>query len=159
MKSYNWIYKELVTNEDDLVGAIAYSLYKRHKIEYINQCVAETGEPPTDEQLAEFRRTSSSPTSLESYRHKADMLLSNLLSFATENIANEMQKQNKEVINNELIQLLKPIQDEIAKKKGVGQMIFEAFISVFGTVVVFILVGLLLKGYQLISSFTVTPTS
>lgn len=158
MGNYNWIYRELVENEDDFVGAIAYSLYKRHKIEYIHQCESETGNPPTDEQMAEFYRVSSSPTSLENYRNKADMLLSNLLHFATENIASEMQRQNKEVIYNELVALLDPIQTEIAKKKSWRYMASEAIISVFGTVIVFILVGLLLKGYQLISSFAITPT-
>lgn len=27
---YNFIYKELVTAEDDLVGLIAYGIYKKH---------------------------------------------------------------------------------------------------------------------------------
>lgn len=156
-KEYNWIYRELVENEDDFVGAIAYSLYKRHKIEYINQCVEVTGEPPTDEQLAEFYRTSCSPTSLDGYRHKADMLLSNLLHFATENIASEMQRQNKQVIYDELQALLIPIQAEIAKKKSKVQMVLEALTGAFGTIIIFILIGLLLKGYQWISSFNILP--
>lgn len=157
MSGYNWIYRELVESENDLVGAIAYSLYKRHKIEYINQCESETGNPPTNEQMAEFYRFSSSPTSLAGYRHKAEMILSSLLQFTTESIASDLQQQNKEVIYNELQTLLAPIQVEIAKKRSWRQILFEAVVSVIGTVVVFILVGLLLKGYQLISS--VTPTS
>ncbi len=156
-KDYSWIYKELVTSEDDFIGAIAYSLYKRHKIEYIKQCIDEIGESPTEEQLAEFYRTSCSPTSLENYRHKADRLLSNLLHFATENIASDMQKQNKQVIHDELVELLKPIQEEIAKKKGFKQLFIEAMVSVFGAIVVIVLVGFLLRGYQWISSFDVIP--
>lgn len=156
-KEYNWVYRKLVESENDLVGAIAYSLYKRHKIEYISQYQSETNNPPTDEQLAEFHRISSSQTSLDHYRHQADMLLSNLLHFATENIASEMQQQQKEVIHNELAQLLKPIQAEIAKRKSFKAMAFEAMISVFGTIVVIVLVGFLLKGYQWISSFNPTP--
>lgn len=157
MGGYNWIYRELVESEDDLVGAVAYSLYKRHKIEYIQQCEQETGDMPTPEQMVEFHRISSSQTSLDHYRHQADMLLSNLLHFATENIASEMQKQQKEVIYKELQALLAPIQTEIAKKKSWRYKASEAIISVFGTVIVFVLVGLLLKGYQLISSVTPTP--
>lgn len=151
-KAYNWIYRELVENEDDVVGAIAYSLYKRHKIEYIYQCEQETGAPPTSEQLAEFHRISSSQTSLDHYRYQADMLLSNLLNFATENIASEMQRQQKEVIYNEIQRLLDPIQAEIAKKKNWTQLALDAVVSVIGTIVVIILVGFLLKGYQWIAS-------
>lgn len=157
MSGYNWIYQELVKSEDDLVGAIAYSLYKRHKIEYINQCKSETGKEPTNEQLAEFHRISSSPSSLESYRLKADILLSNLLSLATESIANQMQQQNKEVIYSELQALLAPIQTEIAKKKSKSQMVLDALMGAFGTIIIFILVGLLLKGYHWISSLSFTP--
>ncbi len=31
-EGYNFIYTELVKNQDDILGAIAYSLYKRQKI-------------------------------------------------------------------------------------------------------------------------------
>lgn len=34
---YNFIYKELVSADDDLVGLIAYGIYKKHKIEFYNQ--------------------------------------------------------------------------------------------------------------------------
>lgn len=156
-KEYNWIYRELVENENDFVGAIAYSLYKRHKIEYINQCIEETSNPPTDEQLAEFCRISCSLSGLESYRQKADILFSNLLHFATENIAEDLQRQNKQVIHDELVLLLKPIQDEIAKKKSWRYMASEAIINVFGTIIVIVLVGFLLKGYQWISSLNINP--
>ena len=34
-KQYNFIYSKLVTSQDDVIGLLAYSIYKRHKIEYI----------------------------------------------------------------------------------------------------------------------------
>lgn len=34
---YNFIYKELVSADDDLVGLIAYGIYKKHKIGLYNQ--------------------------------------------------------------------------------------------------------------------------
>lgn len=34
-KHYNFIYEELVRYEGDLVGRVAYSLYKREKIAFI----------------------------------------------------------------------------------------------------------------------------
>ncbi len=157
MGNYNWIYKELVKSEDDLVGAIAYSLYKRHKIEYIHQCESETGQIPSDEQMTEFHRISGSPTNINNYRNQAEALLSHFLSYATQSIVTEIEQHNKQTIYSELTELLQPIQVEIAKKKGIRQMVFEAVISVFGTIMVLILVGLLLKGYQLISSLAPIP--
>lgn len=32
---YNFIYTRLVENENDVIGVVAYSVYKRQKIEYI----------------------------------------------------------------------------------------------------------------------------
>lgn len=32
-RSYNFIYEQLVKSEDDLVGLVAYAIYKKHKIE------------------------------------------------------------------------------------------------------------------------------
>ena len=34
---YNWVYKELVQGPDDVVGALAYVLYKQQKIAFIEQ--------------------------------------------------------------------------------------------------------------------------
>lgn len=36
-KHYNFIYEELVRYEGDLVGRVAYSLYKSEKIAFIEQ--------------------------------------------------------------------------------------------------------------------------
>ena len=33
---YNFIYEKLVTAEDDVLGLIAYGIYKQHKIEFVN---------------------------------------------------------------------------------------------------------------------------
>lgn len=40
---YNFIYKELVSADDDLVGLIAYGIYKKHKIEFITKIKREQG--------------------------------------------------------------------------------------------------------------------
>ena len=34
-KQYNFIYSKLITGKDDVVGMLAYSIYKQHKIEFI----------------------------------------------------------------------------------------------------------------------------
>lgn len=34
---YNYIYEKLVTSEDDVLGLIAYGMYKQHKIEFISK--------------------------------------------------------------------------------------------------------------------------
>ena len=42
-RQYNRIYGKIVQGENDIVGSIAYSLYKRHKIAYIERFKASQG--------------------------------------------------------------------------------------------------------------------
>lgn len=49
---YNFIYRELVKDEADVIGVIAYSVYKRQKIEYIESIRAEHARSP-DRQVIE----------------------------------------------------------------------------------------------------------
>lgn len=53
---YNWIYKDLVSDNNDIVGHIAYSIYKREKIDHIEDLKKNNnGADPTFEDLAPFR--------------------------------------------------------------------------------------------------------
>lgn len=48
---YNFIYSKLVDDENDILGIIAYSLYKRQKIEYIRAIAEKFGREPTDSEF------------------------------------------------------------------------------------------------------------
>ncbi|MGE8454525.1 MAG: hypothetical protein ACN6OP_28735 [Pseudomonadales bacterium] len=59
---YNPIDSVLVENEQDTLGIIAYSLYKRQKIEFIQAFKVKHDREPKDEDLAPFHDVSNSPT-------------------------------------------------------------------------------------------------
>lgn len=42
---YNYIYEKLVTSEDDVLGLIAYGMYKQHKIEFISKIKEDNNNP------------------------------------------------------------------------------------------------------------------
>jgi hypothetical protein len=71
---YNHIYSVLVENEQDTLGIIAYSLYKRQKIEFIQAFKEKNGREPRDENLAPFHDVSNSPSQIEGYRNQASQL-------------------------------------------------------------------------------------
>ena len=77
--SYNWIYKALVNDPNDVHGAVAYVLYKNEKIAYIEHFCKEKGHHPDNNDLAEFHRMTNLPGRLESYREQADRLLEEFL--------------------------------------------------------------------------------
>lgn len=83
---YNYIFSELVNDEDDILGQLAYSVYKRQKIEYIHAFKERNGTDPLDCDLAAFHDISNSSSQLEAYRTQATRLATNFLesSLSTE---------------------------------------------------------------------------
>lgn len=57
---FNVIYQELVKKPDDLVGLLAYSMYKQEKIDYIASFTKDKEHPPEPDELDEFHRMSMS---------------------------------------------------------------------------------------------------
>lgn len=101
---YNFIYEKLVTTEDDLVGLIAYGIYKKHKIEFITKIKEEQQRDPIDEECHAFFIASTTDTQLENYRSQAETMLSEMVgNIAREEIAEfekEMLKNYKQEISS-----------------------------------------------------------
>src|SRR3546814_15750943 len=66
-REYNRIFEMLVTASDDLVGLVAYALYKRHKRDWL--LALRSKREPTPEDAQAFLTTVV--TSLHSYRERA----------------------------------------------------------------------------------------
>ncbi|MBL0441089.1 hypothetical protein JEO77_06525 [Aeromonas veronii] len=68
--NYNYIYDQLVGHDkDNIAGIVAYSVYKRQKIEFIK----ENG----DSELETFQSISRSPAQIEFYKNEAAEILQN----------------------------------------------------------------------------------
>jgi len=108
-KSYNVIYSHLVENEFDVVGHIAYSLYKQEKIDYIEKKKESTGKSIKDKDLVSFHDFSSTKSSIESYRLKAEMvvqgLLDNTLKESIEDIERQRLTEQTEELKNIVSQI------------------------------------------------------
>lgn len=84
-RKYNFIYSKLVATENDLVGLIAYGIYKKHKIEFIDTIKETEQRDPTDEECQSFFAASTTDSQLYHYRHQAETILSETVG----NIAKE----------------------------------------------------------------------
>ncbi len=51
---YSYIYNNLVKGSDDFVGLVAYSIYKKEKIKYIQDFEDAHGHSPSTEELLDF---------------------------------------------------------------------------------------------------------
>ncbi|MBX9835203.1 MAG: hypothetical protein K2X65_03415 [Burkholderiaceae bacterium] len=82
MSGYNFIYKKLVQGPDDVVGALAYALYKEEKIAYVIEFQADRQRAPEDADLQEFHRMTNVPQRIEAYKQQAERLLQEFLDDA-----------------------------------------------------------------------------
>lgn len=79
-KQFNFIYSKLVSANDDLVGLIAYGIYKKHKIEFIEKIKSDTGHDPTEAECQAFYSTSTTDSQLKNYRIQAETMISETIS-------------------------------------------------------------------------------
>lgn len=96
-KQYNFIYEQLVISDDDLVGLVAYGIYKKHKIEFITRFKEQHDREPEKGECEAFFITSTTESQLAKYRDQAE----NLLSEAVGNVATEeINKFEAEMLHN-----------------------------------------------------------
>ena len=91
---YNVVYEKLVKDENDIIGQLAYCLYKQSKQQYLREFQNLNGRGPTDAELANHVHCSELPA-LNMYRDKATLVFSELLSQAAAEKQDELEKHFK----------------------------------------------------------------
>lgn len=169
--TYNWVYKRLVSSENDLVGAIAYVLYKEHKIEFILKVESETGGDPTPEQWSSFHQHSCLESSLAGFQKRAEDLVNEFLKGALTSHAEYIETQADErmeervklatqdlknqivTLQNQITSNYQTIATEISNKKSKIARLGEAFYSIIYGVIALMLIGGGVVGYNAVSKF------
>lgn len=125
-RSYNYIYEKMLQDPDDIIGYIAYALYKRSKIEYIKGFKERKEQEPSEEELEEFHTMSCSPENIERLRLQASRLISHILS---DNFNMEVEEA-KRIIQTKQLDDLKAIVNENKPSFFIGviQGVFASFI-------------------------------
>jgi hypothetical protein len=130
-RNYNFIYSRLVENEFDILGHIAYAIYKQQKIAHIEEFKNENQREPTDQELIPFNKFTSSQASIDGYRIKAERILQsfmdNILEETVVDIENDCKKNQSEILK-EIIQPIAPPTNWRRFWNGVLQSIIGAFI-------------------------------
>lgn len=130
-RKYSYIFSKLVENDTDIVGHIAYALYKSDKVNYIENFKESNKREPTDEDLDAFHSVSSQIESVRKYRFVAAHILrdflDNSLDESIEKIEQDCANRHAEILKD----VIKPL---LPKKKsttfwhGVLQSVAGAFI-------------------------------
>lgn len=130
---YNNIYDELVKNENDIMGIIAYSFYKKHKKEWIGHFISNNNKQPSPDELANFYHTAK--TNLNGYKEQAKATLSAYISSIDDEYSSNLQNI-QESYQSELVR-------ELKEKKpyfwvGVAQNIIASTIFIFLVAAVYV---------------------
>ena len=98
-RTYNFIYEKLVKDKDDVLGIIAYSLYKRNKIDFINKFQVDNGTLPSDTEMKTFHASSTTESSLEGFRRQAVDLARAFIDSALDEKRQELEQEYEDNYN------------------------------------------------------------
>jgi hypothetical protein len=117
-------YKNLVQNDRDLIGLIAYSLYKQDKLAFVDDHKSVGGEPD-DPQMETFCRASNLPNRIASYRESAASLLQRLNGEVLEGAIDEVKTDYQAELTDQVDKLTPPsLSHEVAVHCMAGVLVW-----------------------------------
>lgn len=137
------IYDKLITGKDDVIGMLAYSIYKQHKIEFIEDFKRKKGKCPEDSDFEYFIMSSVTPSQLKKYRESARAILSENVAAAVQDellrIDIDFQKSIDSVVKRHTDDVEKVVEKHaISNWKTIGLNIASSFLFSILLVIVFI---------------------
>ncbi len=72
---HNVVFLSLVTGDDDIVGLVAYSIYKQNKYDWLMAFNRHLGRNPNPDEVQSYLHGESTPRRLATYRHLAEATL------------------------------------------------------------------------------------
>lgn len=92
---YNLVYEKLVEDDDDIVGQLAYCLYKQSKQQYLQAFVRRNHRRPTDGEVRNHVDCAELPA-LGMYKEKATRVVAELLAQAAQEKQDELEQHFKD---------------------------------------------------------------
>lgn len=139
-RSYNNIYNLIIEDENDIIGHIAYSLYKSDKIAYIEDFRENNGRDPEEKDLDEFHRISSIPANIERLKMHAASVINDVIFENIRDIEKEVEDKAYRASKQTLSEIIEPL-----KPKSFWSNLGEnVFFSLIGSIIWVILFSLLI---------------
>ena len=125
-RKYNFIYKELVEDENDIVGHIAYSLYKSDKIKFIEDFKGKnSGEEPSEDDLKGFHEFCCLPSNIDRYKMQAISILQQFMSDTLSSTTRQIEEDYVKSQNRHLKEVVAPL------VPGFWKSIWQGIVSAF----------------------------
>ena len=143
MRQYNRIYNEILKDENDFVGMVAYAIYKKHKISYIENFKSKNGgQSPSEDDLGNFHDSSCLNESINGYSNLAEKKIADFMA----DLYGHEVEEIKEDYNRKLDQIKQDFTntiEEIRELKSPG-FLKGVWQSTLGALGYTILIGFLL---------------
>lgn len=133
MRKFNFIFRELVTDNKDFIGLIAYTVYKRQKIAYLDDYYKKNERYPTEQELDQYHEFTSSPNQLQHYRNTAQQEVDELVDIVLKDKAEEIEAFYRDAIRMPVQEIKNEINQATEKGNhsfwyGVGQSFMGSLI-------------------------------
>jgi len=129
----NLIYRSLVKDEKDVLGLVAYGLYKKNKVSHIDDYIKKHRRPPTDKDLIPFQQTCFKHIDL--YTDKAIELSNEFgqkyLANYVEELSAEYERLYQRRINN-----LRPLSMGNIVSSYLGSILFALTVAVLVVIII-----------------------
>jgi hypothetical protein len=129
------VFNHLVESPDDFLGLLAYSLYKRHKIEWV--------QTHPDDDHESFKKVACTPQQIAMYRNQAEQMAKKFIDFSLEQLGQQMRDSITEDLLIARFDSLPPaIAKQVAELKAsplktLGNHLVSGLASVFVALSVF----------------------
>lgn len=97
-------FTKLVTDDKDFVGMVAYTIYKKEKLDWIEQFKVLHGDEPSENELKQFTLASDSPLRIQQYREIAESRVNDFIDNA---IFEELKGYKERLRDDEIIKATK----------------------------------------------------
>lgn len=91
----NFIYSRLVHDDNDIIGMVAYGIYKKHKIEFIESIKKKHNREPNEAEWDAFSISTNTDSQLEKYSTQAE---SNLATFVMNSAGEQIRDSERKML-------------------------------------------------------------
>ena len=146
-RKYNFIYSKMVKGESDMIGHIAYSLYKAEKIGWIEERKAENGgKEPTEADFEEYNKSCCTTQRIYYYRSMANGILQAFMGGSADMMAEQVASDVSEKVTQHINKNIAPqMPKKMSKWAYYGHGIAQ---SAIGTIVLSLIIGIILFAWR-----------
>jgi len=119
----------MVTADDDLVGHVAYALYKRDKLKFCNALRAKHSRDPSKTEIDTFINAAGLDTRIQAYRNEAESLLEQFAEIVLADVEVKFDRSRD-----------KEIKDRLTQRESFGRAVVTNLVAnVAGVILLFLL--------------------